>query len=93
MCLEDRGSNGFMRKYIALFLLLVSQAAFSQNKNTITVSGLITDTASGETLIGAGATVGKDGAVTNNFGFYSLSIHFDSNNSSGTNHFLKFRTQ
>ena len=63
-----------MRKYIALFLLLVSQAAFSQNKNTITVSGLITDTASGETLIGAGATVGKDGAVTNNFGFYSLSI-------------------
>ena len=63
-----------MRKYIALFLLLVSQAAFSQNKNTITVSGLITDAASGETLIGAGATVGKDGAVTNNFGFYSLSI-------------------
>jgi outer membrane cobalamin receptor len=55
-------------------LLLVSQAAFSQNKNTITVSGLITDAASGETLIGAGATVGKDGAVTNNFGFYSLSI-------------------
>ena len=63
-----------MRKYIALFLLLVSQAAFSQNKNTITVSGLITDAASGETLIGAGATVGKDGAVTNNFGFYSLPI-------------------
>ena len=63
-----------MRKYIVLFLLLVSQAAFSQNKNTITVSGLITDAASGETLIGAGATVGKDGAVTNNFGFYSLSV-------------------
>jgi outer membrane cobalamin receptor len=55
-------------------LLLVSQAAFSQNKNTITVSGLITDAVSGETLIGAGATVGKDGAVTNNFGFYSLSV-------------------
>ena len=63
-----------MRKYFVLFLLLVSQAAFSQNKNTITVSGLITDAASGETLIGAGATVGKDGAVTNNFGFYSLSV-------------------
>ena len=63
-----------MKKYFVLFLLLVSQAAFSQNKNTITVSGLITDAASGETLIGAGATVGKDGAVTNNFGFYSLSI-------------------
>lgn len=63
-----------MKKYLVLFLLLVSQAAFSQNKNSITVSGLITDAASGETLIGAGATVGKDGAVTNNFGFYSLSV-------------------
>ena len=40
----------------------------------VTISGLILDAASGETLIGAGATSGKDGAVTNNFGFYSLSI-------------------
>ncbi len=40
----------------------------------VTISGLITDAATGETLIGAGATVGKDGAVTNNFGFYSLTI-------------------
>ncbi len=63
-----------MRRLFILLLLLVSQAAFSQNKNTITVSGLITDAVSGETLIGAGATVGKDGAVTNNFGFYSLSV-------------------
>ena len=63
-----------MRKFLILFLLFVSQAVFSQNKNTITISGLITDVASGETLIGAGATVGKDGAVTNNFGFYSLSV-------------------
>ena len=63
-----------MRRLFILLSLLVSQAAFSQNKNTITVSGLITDAVSGETLIGAGATVGKDGAVTNNFGFYSLSV-------------------
>ena len=40
----------------------------------VTISGLITDAATGETLIGAGATVGRDGAVTNNFGFYSLTI-------------------
>ena len=40
----------------------------------VTISGLILDAASGETLIGAGATSEKDGAVTNNFGFYSLSI-------------------
>ena len=40
----------------------------------VTISGLILDAASGETLIGAGVTSGKDGAVTNNFGFYSLSI-------------------
>ncbi|MBR5256961.1 MAG: TonB-dependent receptor [Bacteroidales bacterium] len=63
-----------MKRISILLLLFVSQAVFSQNKNTITVSGLITDVASGETLIGAGATVGKDGAVTNNFGFYSLSV-------------------
>ena len=63
-----------MKRIFILFLLFVSQAVFSQNKNTITISGLITDVASGETLIGAGATVGKDGAVTNNFGFYSLSV-------------------
>ena len=40
----------------------------------VTISGLITDAATGETLIGAGATVSRDGAVTNNFGFYSLTI-------------------
>ena len=40
----------------------------------VTISGLITDAATGETLLGAGATVGRDGAVTNNFGFYSLTI-------------------
>lgn len=38
------------------------------------MSGLITDASTGETLIGAGAISGKDGAVTNNFGFYSLSV-------------------
>lgn len=40
----------------------------------VTISGLITDAASGETLIGAAAVSGKNGAVTNNFGFYSLTL-------------------
>ena len=40
----------------------------------LTISGLITDAATGETLIGAAATSGKHGAVSNNFGFYSLTI-------------------
>ena len=40
----------------------------------MTVCGLITDAETGETLIGAGAMTGNAGAVTNNFGFYSLTI-------------------
>ena len=40
----------------------------------LTISGLITDAATGETLIGAGATSGKHGTVSNSFGFYSLTI-------------------
>ena len=40
----------------------------------VTISGLITDSATGETLIGAGVSVGKSGTVTNNFGFYSLTV-------------------
>ncbi len=40
----------------------------------VTVSGHITDKASGETLIGAGVTCGGTGAATNNYGFYTLTI-------------------
>ena len=40
----------------------------------ITISGLVTDAATGETLIGAGVTEGESGVVTNNFGFYSLTL-------------------
>ena len=38
------------------------------------ISGHITDAATGETLIGAGVLSGKTGAVTNEFGFYSLPL-------------------
>ncbi len=40
----------------------------------VTVSGHITDKASGETLIGAGVLCEGTGAATNNYGFYTLTI-------------------
>lgn len=40
----------------------------------VTLSGHITDAASGEPLIGAGILTGTVGTVTNEFGFYSLSL-------------------
>ena len=40
----------------------------------VTLSGHITDSASGETLIGAGVLSGRTGAATNEFGFYSLTL-------------------
>ena len=39
-----------------------------------TLSGHVTDSASGETLIGAGVLSGRIGAATNEFGFYSLTL-------------------
>lgn len=39
-----------------------------------TVSGTITDASTGETLIGAGVFYGDKGVVTNNYGFYSLTL-------------------
>ncbi len=50
-----------------------------ERRRTITVSGYITDAASSETLIGAGVLAGKEGksaggSVTNEFGFYTLSL-------------------
>ncbi len=40
----------------------------------VTVSGHITDKASGETLIGAGVITDGAGAATNTYGFYTLTI-------------------
>ena len=39
-----------------------------------TVSGTVTDAETGETLIGAGIFSGKNGVVTNSYGFYSLTL-------------------
>ena len=60
---------------ILLFTLSIIAPAFSQQ--TSTISGIISDSSSGETLIGVTVRVVKDGITkrgtyTNKFGFYSL---------------------
>jgi len=64
-----------MNKALLLVFLLFSQIAFAQK--TYTISGTITDKATGETLIGAAVSVDEKpavGAATNEYGFYSLSL-------------------
>lgn len=59
-----------------LFTIILALAAFSAGAQKYTLSGYITDAASGEPLIGAAVvdiTTGT-GAVSNNFGFYSLTV-------------------
>ena len=70
-----------MRRFVCLVAAFVAAAAaIAQPRNTATVSGHITDAESGETLIGAGVLVEgtgrkvQTGAVTNEFGYYTLTI-------------------
>lgn len=59
-------------KYI---VLRTGASSGSQGKAArFTVSGYMTDSASGEVLIGAGVTDGIYGAVSNNYGHYSFSV-------------------
>lgn len=60
---------------ILFFTIAISQIVFAQNKRTI--NGSVTDSRTGETLIGAsvkvtGATTAA--AVTNSYGFYSIGL-------------------
>lgn len=55
-------------------LPFIGAVCFAQQPGRVTVSGLITDYACDETLIGAGVTAGNNGAESNNFGFYSLTL-------------------
>ena len=60
--------------------VLTALSAAAQPRGTATVSGYITDVSSGETLIGAGVLVEESarknptGAVTNAYGYYTLTI-------------------
>ncbi len=61
-----------MRKLFQLVLLLCTTTAWAQ---TYTVSGRVKDAANGETLLGATVVVENGGgAITNEYGFYSISL-------------------
>lgn len=65
----------FRKSAIAIIILLLNCALFAQNKAVL--SGVIKDASSGEDLIGASVVITNlrnTGAVTNTYGFYSLSL-------------------
>ena len=82
--MQDSGIPGFqmcMRRRICLVAaVLAALSAAAQPRGTATISGYITDVGSGETLIGAGVLVEESarktptGAVTNAYGYYTLTI-------------------
>ncbi|MDG1428984.1 MAG: TonB-dependent receptor [Crocinitomicaceae bacterium] len=63
-----------MQRLLIFFIFLCANYTFSQE--TCTVSGHITDASDGETVIGAKVYIAsiQKGAITNNYGFYSLTI-------------------
>ena len=73
-----RYHNYLIKTVIACAAALAIGAASGLNAQTprarVTVSGHITDKASGETLIGAGVITDGAGAATNTYGFYTLTI-------------------
>lgn len=64
-----------MRRIAIILLILVQNSLWAQE--TVTVSGYVTDAATGETLLGANIYL-KDsptvGTTTNEYGFYSISL-------------------
>lgn len=58
----------------ALTVLALLMAGLPSLAQRVTVSGYITDAQTGETLIGAGIVEGGRGAVTNSYGFYTLTV-------------------
>jgi hypothetical protein len=65
-------------KYFSFLLLIALLPIFAQAQTSYTLSGLITDSLSGETLINAvvsAQVAGKTlGAVSNEYGFYSITL-------------------
>lgn len=64
-----------MKRYgTFIFLLMIGFQSFSQNSHTI--NGTVTDANTGEFLIGANVyiTSTREGAITNDYGFYSLTV-------------------
>ena len=66
----------FIRKIAAAFAAVLVTAASAAGQSKVTVSGYMTDAASGESLISATLLdrISGQGAVTNNYGFYTLTL-------------------
>lgn len=62
-----------MKKLFSIFFVLISLQSFCQKS---TISGYVTDSRSGETIIGVKVYIPalKKGVITNNYGFYSLTV-------------------
>jgi hypothetical protein len=64
-----------MKKINLLILLLFSCISFGQNK--FTLSGYVEDSKTGEKLFGVNIyTNSNSGVVTNEYGYYSLTLEF-----------------
>ena len=66
-----------LKNTLIIALFFISSFAFSQSKTNFTISGTIKDASSGEDMIGAMVQVkelSNYGAVTNVYGFYSISL-------------------
>jgi len=63
-----------LKKTLLLFLLLGTISVFSQEK--FTLSGTVSETETGETLIGVSVIILElqSGAITNEYGFYSITL-------------------
>ena len=63
-----------MNRFILALFLLFNHLLFAQEQHTL--SGYITDASSGESMIGAKVYIPsiRKGAVSNNYGFYSLTV-------------------
>jgi hypothetical protein len=64
-------------RLVLIFVFLVFFSQFSSAQNKFTIAGNVTDSKSGETLIGATIRLigpATTGAVTNSYGFYSVSV-------------------
>jgi outer membrane receptor for ferrienterochelin and colicin len=73
-----------MKRLLCCTLLLMCALMAGAQRGGVTISGHMTDSETGETLIGAGLLVegngSKTGAVTNVFGYYTLTVpkgHYD----------------
>ena len=64
-----------MKLLLSIFTIVIAYGVFAQTKSTL--SGYVTDSKNGEALIGVKVYIPStnQGAVTNNYGFYSLTVN------------------